>query len=533
MSWIKLILIVTALVLANAPSLSGQDKKEKPSRKKAKADLSEQLFATNAPIRTFRIEISSNELAALKRDARAYARGAISEGSNVLRDVGVHLKGNGSFQGLDQKPSFAVKFDRFVDDRELFGLNKIMLNNSVQDGTFLAEMMATWMFRDANVPSPRVTHSRVTFNGRDLGMYVCIEAENKNFLKRWFKNGTGSLYENYLKDVDAEMDQDNGDDLSQADVKNLAGVTKLPDPAERWTKLQTVLDVDRYVSHLVCEIFTSHTDGYAMNRNNYRIYYNPDDGRFTFIGHGMDWGFANTGVSKNPPMNSLVTKAALTTPQGSALFKERRGTLFTNVFRLDVMTNRVNTAVARLLAQARNQNETNDYRRWGMEMNNRIVTRWQNLTNQFAAPEPVPLAFDGNGVASLKSWQKKLDTGTPVQDEATSDGKKVLRISSTNAACIASWRTRVLLAPGKYRFEGDLRGTRIEPLPNEIGIGAGLRISGDKRQNKLVGDAAWTHLQYDFNIEGAEREVELVCELRANKGEVLFDAASLYLIRQR
>ena len=87
---------------------------------------------------------------------------------------------------------------------------------------------------------------------------------------------------------------------------------KIPDAAERWTKLQQVLDVDRYVSHLVCELFTSHTDGYAMSRNNYRIYNNPDEDRFTFIGHGIDWGFQNTGVSIRPPLNALVTKAVLT-----------------------------------------------------------------------------------------------------------------------------------------------------------------------------------------------------------------------------
>jgi spore coat protein H len=532
MNWTRLIFLATALVMAGAFPIAAKDT-EKKSKKKDKPDLSEALFGVRAPVRTFKLDISSNELAALKRDVRAYVRATLTDGTNVLKDVGVHLKGNGSFQQFEQKPSFAVKFDKFVDDQKLFGLEKIMLNNSVQDGTFLAELMATWMFRDANVPSPRVTHSRVTCNGRDLGMYVCIEAENKDFLKRWFNKASGSLYEAYLQDVDVKLDQDNGDDTSQKDLQQFAAVTKIADPNERWTKLQTVLDVDRYVSHLVCEIFTSHTDGYAMNKNNYRIYNNPEDHRFTFIAHGLDWGYANIGVSKNPPMNSLVTKAVLTAPQGATLFKERRATLFTNVFRVDVMTNRVNAAVARLLAQARSQNETNDYLRWRAEMNGRIVARWQNLTNQFAMPEPTPLAFDGNGIARLRGWHKKTDAGSPVQDEISSESKKTLRISSTNAPCVASWRTRVLLAPGKYRFEGNARGTKIEPMQNEIGLGAGIRISGDKRQNKLVGDAGWTPLQHEIQIDGADREVELVCELRANKGEAFFDTESLQLRKQK
>src|SRR5687768_7537342 len=181
------------------------------------------------------------------------------------------------------------------------------------------------------------------------------------------------------------MDQDNGNDTSQKDRKRLAEVVKIPDVAQRWAKLPEVLDVDRYVSHLVCEIFTSHIDGYAMNRNNYRIYQNPATGRFTFIGHGVDWGFQNTGVAANPPQNSLVTKAILGTPEGAKLFRERRATLFTNAFRLDVLTNRVNVAVARLVAHAKSTNEAKDFLRYGAEMNTRLVNRWQNLTNQLYA----------------------------------------------------------------------------------------------------------------------------------------------------
>ena len=409
-----------------------------------------------------------------------------------------------------------------------------MLNNSSQDGSLLAEMMATWMFRDANVPAPRVTHARVLFNGRELGMYVVIEAENKEFLKHWFRNSHGSLYEAYLADVDTQMDQDNGDDTSQTDVKQLAVVTKMTNVVERWNKLPAVLDVDRYVSHLVCELFAAHTDGYALNRNNYRIYRNPETGQFTFIAHGLDWGYANIGVSMRPPMNSLATRAVLESPQGWALFKQRRLTLFTNVFQPAVMTNRVNCAVARLVSQARDANETNLFRGWGNDMNNRIAARWLNVSNQLYGPEPFAVTFDGNGVAKLKGWQKKTDTGTPVQDETKLENKTVLRISSTNAPCVASWRTTIVLPAGKYFFEGDVRGSGIVPPQNQPMIGAGLRKSGDpKRENKIVGDAGWTHLQYDIEVPAnTEQEIVLVCELRANKGEAWFDEESLHLSRK-
>lgn len=531
MKFWHLIVLALALLLGVPGGLAKDKGLLKPVKIK-KAELSELLFATNAPIRTFKIEVSSNELSALQKDVRAYVRGTFSEGSLMMRDVGLHLKGNGSFQPLNQKPSLAVKFDRFVPDQTYLGLSKIMLNNSGQDGTYLAEFMASWMFRDANVPSPRVTHARVVFNGRDLGLFVCIEAENKEFLKRWFHNHDGNLYENYVKDVDEPMDQDNGADTSQNDLKPLVAAAKTADPQERWGRLLKVLDLDRYLSHLVCEMFTSHSDGYAMNRNNYRVYDDLDTGRFTFIGHGLDWGFANAGMSINPPHNSLITRAVLTTPQGASLYQQRARTLFTNVFSLEVLTNRVNCAAARLVSQARDTNEARLFLGYGNEMRNRLVARHQNLLSQFAAI-PALLAFDSSGVARLKDWQKKMNSGAPAQEQARLDSRNVLRICTSTNACVASWRQRVQLPPGKYVFEGDVHGDGIAAIPNDLGEGAGLRISGGKRDNKLVGSAGWTHLKYDINVEGAPREVELVCELRAVKGEVWFDADSLRLVQQR
>jgi spore coat protein H len=512
-------------------------KKPKEPRVK-KSDASDALFATNAPIRTFHVEVSGAELAALQKDVRAYARGRVTVDGRTFTDVGVHLKGNGSFRPLNEKPSLVIKFDRFVPDQEFLGLSRVALNNSSQDGTYLADFMANAMFADANVPVSRVTHARVNLNGRDLGLYVLVEAHNKDFLKRWFKNGDGNLYEAYLQDVDQSIDQDHGDDKSQQDRKRLAEVTRIADASERWNRLQEVLDVDRYVSHLACEIFTSHVDGYAVARNNYRIYRNPDTDRFTFIGHGVDWAFQNTGVSIRPPLGSLVTKAVLTTEDGYRLFRSRFGTLFTNVFNLEVMTNRVELAVARLVSHARSTNEAKEFRGYGAEMNRRLVARWQNITNQYYGPPPLTLNFDSAGVARLSQWRKKTDRNSPAvtHEEKTEGSKRALFIAApgnpSNALHVASWRTKVLLAPGKYVFEGDMRGAGIVSRTNEIGLGAGLRISQGKRPgNKMEGDAPWTHVEYPIEVEGIEGEVELVCELRALKGEAWFDTDSLRLRR--
>lgn len=536
-----------AVLLALGHAAQGAEKKEKKGKKGPKEsrapkvkkdDASNGLFATNAPIQTFKIDITGAEWAELVKNNRAYVRGSVTVGSNVFPNVGVRLKGNGSFRPLNEKPSLVVKFDHYVPDQEFLGQGKIALNSSSQDGTYLADFIANGLFNDANVPVSRVTHARVVLNGRELGLYVLVEVHNKEFLKRWFRNPDGSLYEAYLSDVDSGMDQDNGDDTTQADRKRLADVVKIPNVEERWAKLPEVLDVDRYVSHLACEIFTSHTDGYAMNRNNYRIYHHPDTGKFTFLGHGVDWAFQNTGVSIKPPQNALVTKAVLTTPAGKKLFDERFRTLFTNAFRLEVLTNRVNVAVARLVAQAQNPNEVKDFTRYGAEMNARLVGRWQFITNKLYGPPPVQLAFDRDGVARLSGWTNKTDRESkPVVHERLVEGsRRLLHIAVTNGPSVASWRTTVLLEPGKYIFEGEVRGAGIIAHTNQTtAVGAGLRLSGEKRTNdvqNLIGDSPWKRFSFEIERQ-VEDDAVLVCELRAMQGEVWFDENSLRLIRKK
>src|SRR5687767_12482274 len=255
------------VVLLGTPLLAAEGKKKK-------TELASEFFASKA-IPKIKIAIAPDQLATLKKQNRQYVRATITIGDQVLTNSALRLKGMGSFQPLESKPSFAVKFDEFVPDQEFMGLSKIMLNNSSQDGTYLAELMGLSLFRDAGLPVARVTHAYVELNGRDLGLYVVVEAMNKDFLRQHFKSPKGNLYEAYLHDIDGTMDQDNGEDTQQTDRVALLEATKITDPAKRWDALQKLLDVDRFISHLVLEMFTSHTDGYALNRNNYRLYHDP------------------------------------------------------------------------------------------------------------------------------------------------------------------------------------------------------------------------------------------------------------------
>src|SRR5262245_22319963 len=88
---------------------------------------------TNGTVLSIQIEMSPENVAALKKDARSFVSCTFREGGTTYTNVAVRLKGVGSFRPIDQKPSFSFKFNKFVPKQEFYGLSRLALNNSIQD----------------------------------------------------------------------------------------------------------------------------------------------------------------------------------------------------------------------------------------------------------------------------------------------------------------------------------------------------------------------------------------------------------------
>src|SRR5580765_6879553 len=85
-------------------------------------------FFAQTNILTFNIEIAEPEFTALRNQSRNYVRATIRVDDEVFKDVAVRLKGWGTFRPLTGKPSFAIKFNGFVQGQRFHGLSKLMLN---------------------------------------------------------------------------------------------------------------------------------------------------------------------------------------------------------------------------------------------------------------------------------------------------------------------------------------------------------------------------------------------------------------------
>ncbi|HMJ65002.1 MAG TPA: CotH kinase family protein, partial [Candidatus Binatia bacterium] len=516
------VLLVTLAVLCAKAADNSAD-----ARKAAAGDA---LF-TNPIVREIRITIAPEAVKQLQRETREYVSATWREGQNILTNIGIHLKGTGSFRPIDQKPAFTVKFNKSVEGQNFYGLTKISLNNAVQDPSYVSEILCTELFRNIGVPAARVAHARVYLNDRYLGLYTLVEGLNKPFLRRNFSDTKGNLYEGHTKDVNEMLDQDNGENTSQLDLKALAEAAHAP-AGERWEKLHAMVDLDRFISMLAGEVLMAHWDGYWLNRNNYCVYNNPSTRRMTFIPHGLDNMFQLTDMSWRPTMQGLVVRAVLHTPQGQRVYRERFSQLLTNSFRVEQLTNRVDEIAARIrpVLQADGPQIAKDWETDIAYLKRRISERMKNVSQQLGGLG-VLAKFDAAGIAPVRgNWFTNVDAGVVIMTRGTEEKRPVLRVKhGDSGGMIASWRTRVALEGGRYRFRGKVKAEGLLPVgsPN---VGVALRISGIHPQFQVVRDTDWRLVEFDFDVLPPSDDVELICELSTVLGEVWFDVSSLQLV---
>jgi spore coat protein H len=506
----------------------------------------EDLF-TNATVWRIEIEIPKSGMSALRHtqwgegDQRPTAKATVKEDGVVYNNVAVHLKGAaGSFRPVDDRPAMTLKFDKFVAGQSFHGLHKISLNNSVQDPSFLSEKICRELFDQAGVPVPRAGHALVKLNGRDLGLYVLLEGANKQFLKRYFKNTKGNLFDGgFVGEIDRPLSVNSGDNpRDDSGLTALAVAARQARHSNSLAPLEKVLDVDRFLSMMAMEVIVCHWDGYALNHNNWRIFHDLDSNKMVFIPHGIDQSF---GVGQHrelnsitPPMSGLVAKAMLSTREGRKRYSERVGQLYTNVFRVDRVVSRIDEIEAgiRPALAAWNPSAARNQAHQAEWLKQRVVRRAEDLRNQLGAPLS-PLRFGSDGLVRLTGWKpSSVRSGDPILTQGKDpQGRTLLCISVANGASSGSWRTRVSLAEGQYRLEGRVRVKGVVVDADDMRGGAGLRISKGLMPPKLTGTADWQDFKYEFQVEDDATEVELLCELKASKGEAWFDPASLRLLR--
>lgn len=308
-------------------------------------------FFKDGKIPRLTITLDEEHLKKLRSKDREYTSCTIKEGDDSLTDVGIHLKGAaGSYRPFDDKPALTLKLDRFVAGQRFHGLDKIHLNNSVQDPSYLTEIVCSELFLAAHVPTARATHAVVDLQGKKRGLYVLKEGYDAAFLRRHFGDATGHLYDGgFLTDIDGPIRKSGGQPAPEhADLKALAVACREPDHAQRFARMDKLLDIDRFVTMMAIEVMTWHWDGYGMKSNNFRMYHDPKSDKLVFIPHGMDQMFWEPNGSISPPMQGMVARALFEMPEQRKRYYRRVGELSETIFTADKLGRRIDELRARV-----------------------------------------------------------------------------------------------------------------------------------------------------------------------------------------
>jgi hypothetical protein len=557
-----------SLLLLEGAALAA-DGKAKPPKESA----GDELF-TNTTIRRLRLEISPKDIATLRKyrwrreaaaDERVDVPATVREGDLVWTNVAVHLKGAaGSFRPVDFKPGLTLNFDKFAEGQRFHGLQKISLNNSVQDPAYISEKLCREIFLKAGVPVPRSDYAVVELNGRSFGLYVLAEGWNKQFLKRYFKNVKGNLYDgSFGKDINRELPVNTGEKPDdQAELKPLYALCTNRDVATRWTKLAELMDLDRFITLQALEVMMWDWDGYAMNRNNYRLFHDLETGRLVFLPHGLDQMFWSPEGPLVTGTKGTVARAVMQTPEGRRLFLERVAQLRTNLFTAEAMTKRVNELSERIRPAVAESGfaAAVQHSAWVKTLRDRITRRVASIDEQLAGVRRL-LQLKPGASAKLTGWTAQTNAGSPVLSK-TEEKPAALRISAGGKRSAGAWSTTVWLEEGTYRVTATIKTRAVVAAQEGARAGAGLRVWSGRKvtdgvhwdwfpyreshdtetrgdlppiegSERLSGTTDWIEVTYDFELRQPIADLTISCELWADAGEAWFHLESLKITRTK
>ena len=169
---------------------------EKLGIKKASADM---LYQTtlfdNTKVHTIDIIMDDwNEFTENCRSEEYYTCSVVIDGE-AFKNVAIRGKGNTSLsQVTNGRYSYKIEFDHYDSANSYHGLDKLCLNNIIQDNTYMKDYLTYTMMNDMGVASPLCSYAYITVNGEDWGLYLAVEAVEDSFLKRNYGKDYGELY---------------------------------------------------------------------------------------------------------------------------------------------------------------------------------------------------------------------------------------------------------------------------------------------------------------------------------------------------
>jgi len=230
-----------------------------------------------------------------------------------IANVGFRLKGQGSLMSIPQgskRFGFKVDMNEYVDQK-FMGMKKLVFNQSFSDPSFMRDLLAYDLMRDAGVPAPEVSYVDLYVAGEHLGLYQMIEMIDTEFLEKHFPADAddlgdlhkgellqrltlnGTSYANYR----AGLPLENNSDTVGTSQEGAALVRFIQDiNSGNAATARSRVDVDLTIKYLAALVLTGNMDSPAgATANNFYLYEERSKNQFTYLPWDFNLGFGLWG----------------------------------------------------------------------------------------------------------------------------------------------------------------------------------------------------------------------------------------------
>ncbi|MEO7190286.1 MAG: CotH kinase family protein [Vicinamibacterales bacterium] len=239
-----------------------------------------------------------------------YVHASLDLDGRRFQDVGVRVKGNGTFLPQFGKPSLKIDLNKFVKGQKLAGVSRLNLQSNITDASWMNEVLAYRLYRDAGVPAPRTAYARVyvTVSGgqerKYLGLYGLVENVDEDFASARFGAPEGAVFKpvtpvpfKYSGNDWSAYDQmyDPKTALTASDRQRVIDfcdlVTNGTDAAFA-AKVGEFLDLGAFAKYMAVLVWMANPDSILQQGQNYYVYLHPKNRTLSFVPWDQDhsWG---------------------------------------------------------------------------------------------------------------------------------------------------------------------------------------------------------------------------------------------------
>lgn len=328
------ILIITVIGLLDAKS---------PISHVSESDIhySQKLF-DKSRVHTVDILIDDWNTFLEKAAEEQYSACSVVIDGEAFKNVAVRAKGNNSLRLTNQyggnRYSLKIEFDHY-GPVNYYGLDKLSLDSSFQDNSYLKTWITFDMMEHMNVPTPLCSYTWVRVNGEDWGLFLAVEEPEEAFLQRNYGDNYGNLYKPDYKSLNAENADvalryidDNPNSYPNIfdnaktkptlnDRKQLISALKTLSTGEN---LETAVNVDEVLRYFTVQVFVVNMDSY-LGRTGHNYFLYEDKGVISIIPWDYNLAFATYSLGMPNPINdsTLYVNYPINTPASGEVMTKR------------------------------------------------------------------------------------------------------------------------------------------------------------------------------------------------------------------